>query len=82
MPVMKVLLFSLLLCCISLRAADAPTLTDMQKLTLQNKYLQYENAKLKLDTAQVDLLAFVQSLQKEGYTFDINSMTYSPVEKK
>ncbi len=69
----------LLLCGIAPHGQEAPTLTDTQRLTLNVKYLQYENAKLRLDAAQKDLVTFVQELQKPGFTFDVGSGTYTPV---
>lgn len=63
-------------------SAEAPTLSDIQKLTLQLKYTQYENARLKLDAAQSDLLAYIKSLEKEGFTLDINTGTFTPIPEK
>lgn len=66
-------------------AAEAPTLTDVQKLTLQNKYLAFDNAKLRLEAAQLDLVSYLKSLDKDGYTLDIGSASYIPIpvqEKK
>lgn len=60
----------------------APTLTDLQKLMLQNKYLLYENSRLKAESAQTELLAYLKSLDQEGYTIDIGTATYREIEKK
>ena len=60
---------------------EVPTLTMEQKLTLQVKYLSYENARLKLEAVQGDLLTYVKSLERDGYTLDIGSATYQPVKK-
>ncbi len=81
---MKYLLLTLFLGATSVaqEPGPLPTLTDVQKLQLQNKYLQYENAKLRLDAAQAELLTLITSLQKPGYTFDVSSMTYAPEKEK
>lgn len=79
--------WTFLICCLfslslSAQEVSAPTLSDLQKSQLQVAYLTYENARLKLDAAQKDLLTLIQSLQRPNYTFDVNSMTYAPIEKK
>lgn len=86
----KTVVLSILLICATVAlgstrlaiADDTPILGDVQKLQLSNKYLAYENAKLRLDAAQTDLVTFVQSLQKPGFTFDVGTGTYTPVPEK
>lgn len=53
-----------------------PTLTDIQKLTLQNRVLAFQ-------LAQAHLEAYLKELQQPGWTLDINTLTYTKdAEKK
>lgn len=52
-----------------LTASDGPKLTDVQKLTLQNRILSFQLAQAQLEAA-------VKDLQVPGYDLDLNTQTY------
>lgn len=58
--VLAICLVAILASCADILFADAPKLTDVQRLTLQNLILSRDNAQLRLD-------AFVQSITVPGY---------------
>jgi hypothetical protein len=49
--------------------SSKPTLTTEQKLAIQNGILQLENAQLRLSN-------LLQSLQKDGFNLNIQTMEY------
>jgi len=62
----------------------APTVSDMQKLKVQNLALRLDNAQLRAQVAQADyektrieLTTMIQSLQVEGYDLDLQTLTYT-----
>jgi hypothetical protein len=62
----------------------APSLTQEQKLTLQTIAQRIEIAQLKaqqaqsdFDRARQDLAASLKALQVEGYTLDLNTLSYT-----
>lgn len=67
-----------------------PTLTEVQRLQLQTVSQRIELAQLRAQAAQVeydkarnDLQALLKSLQKDGYTLDLQTLTYTKnAEKK
>lgn len=65
--------------------AAAPSLTDVQKLQLQNLAQSIELAQLRAQVAQAEFdkarLAIgelVKTLQKDGYDLDLQTLTYVP----
>ena len=63
---------------------SAPTVSDLDKQKVQTLALRIENAQLKaqaaqrdFDQARSDLAALVQSLQREGFTLDLQTLTYT-----
>jgi hypothetical protein len=65
---------------------SAPTLTDVQKLQIQNLAQRMEIAQLRAqqaqqdyDAARKDAAALVQTLQVPGYTLDLQTLNYVPV---
>ncbi len=54
----------------------APTLTTEQKQAIQIKAQEMTIAQLQFDKARGELAALVQSLQKDGYDLDLQTMTY------
>jgi hypothetical protein len=68
-------------------AAPAPTLTDVQKLTLQNVLLRIElaqrqaqQAQSDFDKARTEAQQLVSSLQVPGYDLDIAGLKYTPMK--
>ncbi len=68
-----------------------PTLSEIEKLKIDNLAKRLEIAQLKAQNAQADfdkarteITALVQSLQKDGYDLDLQTFTYTPkkAEKK
>lgn len=55
----------------------APTITDVQRLTLQNAVLRMRLAQVEFDKARDEAGALLVSLQKPGWTFDQQTMTYT-----
>ena len=85
---MRVMLLtlSLLLAVAPSRAAEAPTLTDVQRLQVQNLTQAIEIAQLRakaaqhaFDTAKASLLDLLRQLQRPGYTLDVQTLTYTPI---
>lgn len=67
--------------------SDAPALTAEQKLQFQVVAQRLEIAQLKaqaaqrdFDAARADLQTLIKTLEKDGYTLDLATLTY--VEKK
>jgi multidrug efflux pump subunit AcrA (membrane-fusion protein) len=68
-------------------AAKSPELTDVQKLQITNLIKDMQLAQLQIELAQRNYQAsseaaksLVQSLQKECYELDIQTMTYKAIE--
>ncbi len=55
-----------------------PTLTDVQKLTLLTTVQRFEIAQLRAQAAQRELQTLLKSLEIQGFTFDLQTMSYSP----
>lgn len=67
---------------------DSPALTDVQKLQIQNVAQRMEIAQLRAQQAQRDFESaraeaekLIASLQVQGYTLDLQTMTYQAVPK-
>jgi hypothetical protein len=56
--------------------AQAPQLTDVQKLQLQNAAQRVEIAQLRAQQAMGEFERLVQSLQVQGYELDLQKLTY------
>ncbi len=66
---------------------QAPTLTELDKLRMTNALLVTELAKLRSEQARrdyeqavEDARALVRTLQRDGFTLDLQTLTYRPVE--
>ena len=66
---------------------QAPTLTEVDRLRMTNALLVTELAKLRSEQARreyeqavEDARNILQTLQREGYTLDLQTLTYRPVE--
>jgi len=66
---------------------QAPTLTELERLRMTNALLVTELAKLRSDQARrdyeqavEDARALVRTLQRDGFTLDLQTLTYRPVE--
>jgi hypothetical protein len=66
-------------------APAAPTLSDVDRLKLQNLALAMEVAKLRAEAAQRDYdqardaaRVLLQQLERPGFTFDPSTLTYRP----
>ena len=66
---------------------QAPTLTELERLRMTNALLVTELAKLRSEQARreyeqavEDARNILQTLQREGYTLDLQTLTYRPVE--
>jgi hypothetical protein len=71
------IVFAMLLLAGAVSAQDkAPTLTTEQKQAIQIKAQEMTIAQLQFDKARGELAALVQSLQKDGYDLDLQTMTY------
>ena len=77
------LLALLVVASVSVAQEKAPTLTAEQKLQLQVISQKLEIAQLKaqaaqrdFDAARADLQALLKALDKEGYTLDLQLLTY------
>ena len=64
---------------------QAPTLSDVDRLKLQNLALAMEVAKLRAEAAQRDydqsrdqLRALLRTLEQPGYLLDLSTLTYQP----
>jgi hypothetical protein len=66
-----------------------PTLTELQKLKLQNLTQRLEIAQLRaqavqrdFDTARGELTQLLQSFEVKGYTFNVETLTYTKNPEK
>ncbi len=66
---------------------QAPTLTELERLRMTNALLVAELAKLRSEQARrdyeqavEDARALVRTLQRDGFTLDLQTLTYRPVE--
>ena len=74
--------------CVGLvQAAESPTLTEVDRLRMTNALLVTELAKLRSEQARrdyeqavEDARALVRTLQRDGFTLDLQTLTYRPVE--
>jgi hypothetical protein len=64
---------------------DAPTLTEVQRLQIQNLAQRIELAQLRaqaaqreFDTAREQIQKLVSSLQVDGYTLNLETLSYTP----
>jgi hypothetical protein len=57
-----------------------PTLSDVQRLTILTTMQRAEIAQLRAQAAQRDLEALLKSLELQGYTLDLQTLTYTPVK--
>ena len=64
--------------------AKPPTITDVQRLTLQNAVLRMRLAQAEFDKARDEAALLLVELQKPGWVFDQQTMTYTkaPEPKK
>lgn len=74
---------------VAVSAEDTPTLTTEQKLQAQNVILVWQVKQLQAQAAQRDaedakaaVIKFAASLQKDGYTLDLQTLTYAPTKPK
>lgn len=65
----------------------APTLTELDRLRMTNALLVTELAKLRSEQARrdyeravEDARTLVRTLQRDGFTLDLQTLTYRPVE--
>lgn len=66
-------------------APSLPTLTDIQKLTVQNAVLLLEVARLRaenaikeFETARTAMATVTKDLEVEGYELNLQTLSYSP----
>lgn len=59
------------------KPAEAPTLTEVQRLTVITAAQRFEIAKLRAEAAQREFASVVQSLQVPGYTLDLATLAYT-----
>jgi len=57
--------------------AKPPTITDVQRLTLQNAVLRMRLAQAEFDKARDEAAILLVELQKPGWVFDQQTMTYT-----
>jgi hypothetical protein len=57
--------------------ARPPTITDVQRLTLQNAVLRMRLAQAEFDKARDEAAILLVELQKPGWVFDQQTMTYT-----
>lgn len=53
-----------------------PVLSELDKLRIQNAVQKIEIAQLKFNAARDELMALLNSLEKDGYTLDISTLGY------
>lgn len=66
---------------------QAPTLNELERLRMTNALLVAELAKLRSEQARrdyeqavEDARALVRTLQRDGFTLDLQTLTYRPIE--
>ena len=55
---------------------ESPTLTNEQKLTIQNLLQQLQIAEQSKNLATLQLQQLIPTLQVDGYTLDLNTLAY------
>jgi hypothetical protein len=58
------------------QAPAQPTLSEVQRLTVLTAVQRFEIAQLRAQAAQKELEGLLKSLEKPGYTFELQTMTY------
>ena len=58
--------------------AEIPTLTEVQKLKLENSIQRIAILQMKLEAEQKEFSELIQSYRIKGYTLDLNTFTYLP----
>lgn len=81
-PILGAILAIALACAAPRAAAEAPSLTEVQKLQLRNLSLQYEIAEMKAQAIRDELIRQVNGLQREGFTLDLTTLAYAPKDAK
>ena len=70
----------LLVVATSTAQSPSPMLSEVDRLRLVNAAQALEIAEMRRQQAAQALSALIQSLQREGYTLDLGTLTYVPVE--
>lgn len=78
---LRSLLVAMLMATVVAAQADAPTLTDVQTLRVQNALLRVQLAVSELERARDVANTLIHSLQRPGYTLDLEQMKYVPVKE-
>jgi hypothetical protein len=63
------------------KPAPVPTLTTEQQKDIKIKVQEMTIAQLQFDKARGELTSLLQSLQKDGYDLDLQTMTYVAKKK-
>lgn len=78
---MKQFLFTSFFLCAAILAfaqdAKTPSLTDVQKLQVQNVLQRLENAQLRVQLVQTEAQTLLKTLTVPGYQLDLQTLTYS-----
>lgn len=74
--------------CVGTRADGVPALTEVDKLKAETRLLVWQLATAKAqaaqheaDDAKAELLRYLTTLQRDGYTLDLQTWTYAATEK-
>lgn len=62
-------------------APKPPALTETQRLQWQNVILRIQLAQAQMQQAQTEATVMLQAFQREGWTFDPSSMSYTALPK-
>lgn len=67
------------LAAVSRAQVSTPVLSDLDRLRVQNALQAVEIAELRRQAAVAEAQRVIQSLQRDGYTLDLERMVYVPV---
>jgi hypothetical protein len=79
---LRILALVLLMLTVASAQTQAPLLTDVQRLQIQNAVLRVQLAQSELQRVTEAANALIHSLQKPGYTLDLDKFVYVPVPTK
>ena len=73
------IVIALLMLALLTQANEVPTLTEVQRLQIQNAILRVQLAQSELDRMKEAANVLIHALQKPGYALDLERLVYVPI---
>ena len=73
------IVIALLMLALLTQANEVPTLTEVQRLQIQNAILRVQLAQSELDRTKEAANVLIYTLQKPGYALDLERLVYVPI---